>query len=243
MPIIDRIFPFYLSIRERIRQSWPRPLLVLPFYGTLLLGKMWILQDERAVEYPWILKELKRLHKNARVLDVGCGDSLFSHALVAQGFETWGIDVRPYDVAHPRLRFVQRDIVNSGLPDSFFDALVANSVLEHIGLDSPDYDDPIHQEGDFLAVREIRRVLKAKGLLILTLPLGLTYRNVVHRGVKLRIYTQERLERLTDGFRTLRADVYWRHGARWRRTNHLPTYPTNAQRTDLIVCMTLEANS
>ena len=230
-------------MRERIRERWPHPLLVAPFYGSLLLGRMWIIQDERAVEYPWILRELKRLHKKARVLDVGCGDSLLSHALVARGFETWGIDVRPYGVAHPRLRFVQRDIVNSELPDSFFDASIANSVLEHIGLDSPDYDDPVHEEGDYLAIREIRRVLKAKGLLILTLPLGPTCRTVVHGGVKLRIYTWERLKRLTDGFRILRTDIYWRYGIRWRKTNYLPTDPTNARSTDLIVCMTLQANS
>jgi SAM-dependent methyltransferase len=141
--------------------------------------------------------------------------------------------------AHPKLRFVRGDITNSGFPGSFFDCIVANSVLEHIGLDSPDYHDPSHLDGDFLAMGEIKRILKTNGTLILTLPFGSDFRTTRHGGVKLRIYGEERLSKLVEGFRVLRNDLFWREGIRWKKTSLLPNRPANIRDTDLIVCMTL----
>jgi SAM-dependent methyltransferase len=217
--------------------------LVVFFYAGVVLGKILISHDERSVEYPWILRELKRVDRRARVLDIGCVDSLLSHALVMNGFDTYGIDARLYVEAHPKLRFVRGDITNSGFPSSFFDCVVANSVLEHIGLDSPDYHDPSHVNGDFLAIMEIKRILKKGGTLILTLPLGREYRTTLHGGVKLRIYSEERLTKLIDGFQVLRADVFWRESIRWQETRCLPSQPANIRDTDLIVCTTLRLNN
>jgi SAM-dependent methyltransferase len=217
--------------------------LVVFFYVGVILGKILISRDERSVEYPWILRELRRFDRSARVLDVGCVDSLLSHALVTTGFDTYGIDARPYMEAHPKLRFICGDITNSGLPSASFDCVVANSVLEHIGLDSPDYHDPSHVDGDFLAIKEIKRILKEGGTLILTLPLGPEYKTTLHGGVKLRVYSEGRLTKLVDGFEILRNDVFWRENIRWQKTRRLPNRPANVRETDLIVCMTLQLNN
>ncbi len=238
MVFVNELFPLYL----RIRKKWPRCLLFLFFYGSIFLGKLSIIRDERAVEHAWILKELGRLKKKNRVLDVGCVDSLLSHALVVRGLEAYGIDVRPYAEARPELRFVRRDIIDSGFPSSFFDCVVANSVLEHIGLSSPDYHDAAYEGGDFLAMKEIRRILRGGGLLILTLPLGSKFRVALHGGVKLRVYDKERLSELTSSFTALRADIFWRPRMRWRKTKHPPIEAENARETDLIICMTLHAD-
>jgi SAM-dependent methyltransferase len=225
-----------------VRKNWPKSLLVVFFYAGRILAKIPVSQGERSVEYPWILREIKRIDRRARVLDIGCVDSLLSHALVMNGYDTYGIDARPYLEAHPKLRFILGDITNSGLPNSFFDCVVANSVLEHIGLDSPDYHDPLHEDGDFLAIKEIKRILKKGGILILTLPLGAEHRATLHGGVKLRIYDQERLSKLAEGFQILRNDVFWRDSARWQETRRIPIRPANIGETDLIVCMTLKLN-
>jgi SAM-dependent methyltransferase len=144
--------------------------------------------------------------------------------------------------AHPRLRFVRGDITKSTFPNSFFDCVVANSVLEHIGLDSPDYRDPSHLDGDFMAIREIKRILKTDGTLILTLPFGAQHKTTLHGGVKLRIYNEGRLKRLVEGFEVIRADLFWREGFRWQRSKNLPSREANVRDTDFIVCMTLRQN-
>jgi len=52
--------------------------------------------SQRAVEYPWVLKELKLLKPGATVLDVGCAESLLSHELIARRYMVVGIDIREY---------------------------------------------------------------------------------------------------------------------------------------------------
>jgi len=42
--------------------------------------------SQRAVEYPWVLEQLKLLKPGSLVLDVGCAESLLSHELIARGF-------------------------------------------------------------------------------------------------------------------------------------------------------------
>jgi 2-polyprenyl-3-methyl-5-hydroxy-6-metoxy-1,4-benzoquinol methylase len=74
------------------------PLGLLAFEVSFLIKKVALLvgktKSERAVEYPWVLKQLNTLHRGARVLDVGCCESLLSFKLVAMGFQVVGIDIR-----------------------------------------------------------------------------------------------------------------------------------------------------
>ena len=53
-------------------------------------------------------------------------------------------------------------------PDENFDAVIAVSTIEHIGLGA--YGDPFQEGADARVVKEIHRVLKPGGRLILTTP-------------------------------------------------------------------------
>lgn len=57
----------------------------------------------------------------------------------------------------PDVPLIQLDVVNSGLPDNFCDAIVMLNVLEHI-------------EDDRKALEQIRRMLKPNGLFIIEVP-------------------------------------------------------------------------
>jgi len=72
--------------------------------------------------------------------------------------------------------FLQSDVRNLPYSDCTFDVITAVSVIEHIGLFKPQVNDPvlplIDKNGDLDAFKEMLRVLKPGGKLIITFPYG-----------------------------------------------------------------------
>lgn len=103
--------------------------------------------------------------KNAHVLDVGCGTGLFLKPVIAAGCSyCCGVDGpnefadRALGRGYKEVRFVA-DLSNSPIPyaDAIFDLVVCKDVFEHLL-------NPIY------TLSEIKRVLKADGLLLLHVP-------------------------------------------------------------------------
>lgn len=101
-----------------------------------------------------------------KVLDVGCGPGVTVDPLVRErGCEWWGVDVsermiedgrRRYG-SDPRVHFSVGDIERLSFEDRFFDAILCVGVVEYLASDQ-------------IAIREMLRVLKPGGTLIVTLP-------------------------------------------------------------------------
>lgn len=128
--------------------------------------------SERLIEYPFVFKNL-RLDKG-RILDVGCYYSILPIQLASLGFEVCAIDPQPYQLEHPNFTFIRGDIQKSNFKNNFFDAVTVVSTIEHIGLGF--YLDEEGISGDKLAIREIGRILKKNGKLIMTVPYGKNFR-------------------------------------------------------------------
>jgi ubiquinone/menaquinone biosynthesis C-methylase UbiE len=98
-----------------------------------------------------------------KVLDVGCGPAVMTEALLARGCTFWGVDPssRMIDIARKRFKeddrvhFVSGDAVRLDFPDGFFDAAVCMGVIDMV-------------QDRRQAVREMLRVLKPGGTLIIT---------------------------------------------------------------------------
>jgi len=59
---------------------------------------------------------------------------------------------------------MKRNILNTGLPNNLFDAILVISTIEHAGLSA--YGQIVlDEEGDVKAVRELYRILKPKGII------------------------------------------------------------------------------
>jgi len=238
MNLINIIITSWIPIKMR----FPKRILFLFFflgnYSMKFLSMMGFAVDERVVEHPYIMRNVK-LPKKARVLDVGCCDSLLSHALVSRGYEVWGIDIRSYPEAHPYMKFVQDDLMDTHLPNDFFDAVMANSVIEHIGLSSPQYDDPIKNDGDIVAMESIRRVLKQAGLAIVTIPYSVDYdvetSGVIHR----RKYDEARITRLTSGFALQQEELFVLIKNKWLKLPNRNLIRNLPKDTEAIICLTL----
>jgi ubiquinone/menaquinone biosynthesis C-methylase UbiE len=142
-----------------------------------------------------------------QVLDVGCGDGHYDRRLAAAGCTVHAIDARSERVAlavarnpHPRVSYYHMPAEQLAFPDGRFDVAVSICVLEHI-------------TDDLAALREIHRVLRPGGRLVLScdslsnrgVDEELRERHAVRYAVQ-RFYTREsltaRLESL--GFAVLR---------------------------------------
>jgi SAM-dependent methyltransferase len=192
------------TIRSRI----PYPFGVIAFWVSVLVKWFGLLRggwSQRVVEYPWVLRQLRAFApKGARVLDVGCSESVLSHVLLYMGYEVWGLDINDYPYKPRYMVFVKRDARNTGLPSNFFDAIVVVSTIEHIGL--PVYGQVgFDVDGDVETIEELRRILKPGGYLIITTPFaGREFRIVPGE----RQYDIERLILLERGFEVVAEEFF-----------------------------------
>lgn len=162
--------------------------------------------SQRAVEYPWVLQQLALLKPKVLVLDVGCAESLLSHELLARGYQVVGLDLRDYYWKAHNMLAVKRNVMDTGFPENLFDAIFMVSTIEHVGL-SVYGQRTLYDDGDIRAMRELHRILKPGGILVLTTPyIG---------GKPLRVnsferaYNHEHLTSLIEGFQILTEDYFF----------------------------------
>jgi SAM-dependent methyltransferase len=127
--------------------------------------------DERVIEIPWVLARLRE----GRVLEVGYAFAEIAYlaALVAEApGELVAVDLADGDL--PGMETVTADVRELPFPDESFDQVLLLSTLEHVGADIRLYglDTETDAEGRYEALRELRRVLRPDGSLLVTVPLG-----------------------------------------------------------------------
>lgn len=107
---------------------------------------------------------LKRYAKNKekiRVLDIGCGSGLITKKIQDLGFDVEGLDFSEEAVKKTRSNGIDAEIcdLDEGISknDNEFDVVWAGDIIEHVF-------DPIN------LIKEINRILKKDGILILGIP-------------------------------------------------------------------------
>jgi SAM-dependent methyltransferase len=138
-----------------------------------------------------------------RILESGCGTGRWMAFFEKLGHHAFGVDdsAGPLRVARahdPQLRLVRGDIVSSPFRDASFDAVFSSYVAEHF------------EEGPHALLREIHRLLKPDGLLILIVPYNNLFRRLVTNRALQGFYLVARLRgrplAFTE-FRFLRSEV------------------------------------
>jgi len=138
--------------------------------------------DERIVEYPWILSKLKKDATN--LLDAGSTLNydfiLDNHILVDKHLTICTYQPENYFFNLRRINYIYEDLRLLPLRDGWFDEVVCISTLEHIDMDNSLYGYQLpnagyqsNQSTEYLnVVRELVRVLKRGGTLLITVPFG-----------------------------------------------------------------------
>jgi SAM-dependent methyltransferase len=150
----------------------------------------------------WMAAELKGLPANAPILEVGCGDGSFTKELVKYSPDVTAIDISGTQIAEntirfPGITFRQHD-VSEPFPfaDGAFEAIWCSEVLEHLF-------DPA------FALREMYRIMKPGGRLLVTVPYHGRFKNIlialfkwnehfVPSNPHIRFYTKQTLGTLAE---------------------------------------------
>jgi len=110
------------------------------------------------------IKLISRQLKKGKVLDIGASPYHLMYCLKKLGFDIYGVDINPntlkeFQMKH-RLKVKKHNMENGKSPfkDEEFDLVIFTEIFEHLGVD------PLR------VLKEIRRILKPKGMLFLSTP-------------------------------------------------------------------------
>jgi len=117
----------------------------------------------------------KYLPRRGKILEAGCGLGQFVLALCARGYNCMGIDfayktIKSLKKHFPDIPVMAGDVCHLSMKDESLDAYISLGVVEHF------------REGPVIPLREAFRVLKRRGLLIVSVPQAFQWRRLdAHR--------------------------------------------------------------
>lgn len=136
------------------------------YYARFLRPLLFGTPSERFIEYSWAIKRLKKDH--SRILDIGCGDSLFDCRLAYLGYDVFAIDLLSQKAnIKANYNFFQGSIVCPPFKEGKFDKIHALSSIEHI-----DEGQPGISVNQLTSMTNMCHLINECGSLILTMPLG-----------------------------------------------------------------------
>ncbi len=165
-----------------------------------------VIVTDRSVENPWVIE---RMGHGGRMLDVGCLGSEYLGEMASRAEEACGLDIRPLAPVQV-VQLVRGDIANPPLEPGTFDVITSISTVEHIGCDF--YGQTPCESGDVMAMRQMRRLLRENGRLLISVPYG--------RGggcAWFRVYNAGTFQRLIEGFRPISLQYFRRNGNHYQR--------------------------
>lgn len=176
-----------------------------PHHHANLLG-------DRDIEWSWVASQMPQGLGEA--LDFGCGKGYLALTCARRGYNVTAVDLEPIQLpyVHPRLRFLQQDLLKLDLPRENFDLVIACSTLEHVGLAGRYGVTENRRDGDIEAMIRLKKLLKTGGIILVTIPVG---RDIIFAPLH-RIYGKNRLPQLFDGYMIEKEEFWIKDGEnRW----------------------------
>lgn len=160
------------------------------------------LPSSRSVEYDFAHRAVPS-NERLYILDIGSYGPLLPLILAKEGHNVTAYDFRGYPEKNDKLVSFTGDFLKNSLPDNHFDIIMLISCIEHVGFSG--YNDPRYIDGDYKIIKEVRRLLKPNGKLIMTFPYF--YQEKIIPGFE-RWYHQDRIASLFFSFEIVKSQYY-----------------------------------
>lgn len=121
----------------------------------------WLMKVRRAIVRNELMRFFGRKTKERKVLDFGCGSGIFVEELANVRYQSYGVDISEEAIKFGKLQGRKNlEVLDSHkvkFSDNYFDAIVTLDVLEHL-------------ENEEWALKEMERMLKPGGVIVIMVP-------------------------------------------------------------------------
>jgi SAM-dependent methyltransferase len=183
------------------------------------------LQGDRGVEWSFCFSRMA--NGPGDTLDFGADIGFLALAAAQRGHNVVALDRLPpaLEYSHERVTPLQADILDRPLGDRRFDQIVNCSSMEHVGL-AGRYGSGEAPDGDLEAMAILREALAPGGRMILTIPVGQDQVCAPFH----RVYGEERLPRLLDGYQAAEEQFWVKRAAAWEPAGRAEALATPGSR-------------
>ncbi len=161
---------------------------------------------DRDFEYPWMLRNIHL--KEGKLLDVGSTIGEMLRDLLPEGVDLYTLNYNK-QAKVKGINQVLGDIRNTEFEDNTFDYITCISTLEHIGVEGR-YGVKKDSKGDLKAMKEIYRILKPGGRLLVTIPYGAEDVLPINK-----LYNRERTQKLFEGYKLV-SEKYLKYNKKYK---------------------------
>lgn len=155
----------------------------------------------RLIENAFVLNTIPDTKKQLKILDFGASTSLISLQLAHLHHQITVVDMRKYEHKHKNIKSITNNILNTKFRHKF-DVIIALSSIEHAGMIG--YTNKPNNNEDLLIMRKFKKILKPKGIIILTIPYG-DRSNSTNRH---RVYDDIQIKKLTKDFKVKNVNYF-----------------------------------
>jgi len=152
-------------------------------------------------KFKWFRDYILKLPKNTKILECGFGRGEVFKEVEQQGFEIWGVDLHPQLRGH---RIKKEDLRETSFEDESFDLVLCLNTVENVGFGA--YGEERNLRGDLQALKEFKRVVKRKGLILLSLAFGQPCKKP--RNHPFRVYGERELQELIGDLEIVEAHYF-----------------------------------